>query len=48
MKEALNEIESVMKKYDGILKVKVEVIKIIIFYAAKSNWQSIIGLNRRN
>lgn len=38
MKEALNEIESVMKKYDGILKVKIEVIKIIIFYSAKSNW----------
>lgn len=25
MKDALNEIESVMKKYDGILKVKIEV-----------------------
>lgn len=24
MKDALNEIESVMKKYDGILKVKIE------------------------
>jgi hypothetical protein len=35
MKDALNEIESVMKKYDGILKVKIEVKYILYINSQK-------------
>lgn len=31
MKEALTEIENIMKKYKGIMKIKIEVMNYVIF-----------------